>query len=227
MLHVTGSRRLGCALPGGDLDLITVLPGPVDLEVVEARVRAALLEAASVRRVEAIRVPGLELWAAGLDVDLTSVDAGATPPEEAVARRLELGEAAAMALSAVTDADAVLEAVEAVQDSAAGVLHHEAFLNLARSVNAWARVTGLDAARFGGLPGALALGAHGPARRRTSIQGASRLAPSGPGQPGIGAGRSRWIPRPQRPARRRIPPPSRCRRRLCTRAAMGSARPHS
>jgi len=153
VLHVTGSRRLGCALPGGDLDLIAVLPGPVDLEAVEARVRAALPEASGVRRVEAIRVPGLELCAAGLDVDLTIVDAGATPPEQAVARRLELGEAAATALSAVTDADAVLEAVEAAQDAAGAAQRREAFLSLARAVKAWARAKGLDAAPFGGLPG--------------------------------------------------------------------------
>lgn len=153
VLHVTGSRRVGCALPGADLDLIAVLPGPVDLEALEARVRSALPAASSVRRVEAIRVPGLELRAAGLDVDLTIVDAGATPLEQAVARRLELGEAAAMALSAVTDADAVLEAVEAAQDPAGAALRREAFQALARSVKAWARARGLDAAPFGGLPG--------------------------------------------------------------------------
>lgn len=153
VLHVTGSRRLGCALPGGDLDLVAVLPGPVDLDAVEARVRSALPEASSVRRVEAIRVPGLELCAAGLEVDLTIVDAGSTPPEQAVARRLELGEAAAMALSAVTDADAVLAAVEAAGEASGAALRRDAFVALARSVKAWARAKGLDAAPFGGLPG--------------------------------------------------------------------------
>ncbi|AKT41324.1 poly(A) polymerase [Chondromyces crocatus] len=159
VLHVTGSRRLGCALPGGDLDLVAVLPGPVDLDATEARVRAALPDASTLRRVEAIRVPGLELCVAGLDVDLTIVDAGTTPPEEAVARRLELGEAAAMALSAVTDADAVLQAVETTQELAGPTPHtgparrREAFLILARTVKLWARAKGLDAAPFGGLPG--------------------------------------------------------------------------
>ncbi|EYF01087.1 Hypothetical protein CAP_8645 [Chondromyces apiculatus DSM 436] len=153
VLHVTGSRRLGCALPGGDLDLVAVLPGPVDLDAVEARVRSALPEGSRVRRVEAIRVPGLEFCAAGLDVDLTIVDAGATPPPQAVARRLALGEAAAMALSAVTDADAVLAAVEAAPDPAGATRRREAFLMLARSVKGWARAKGLDAAPFGGLPG--------------------------------------------------------------------------
>lgn len=153
VLHVTGSQRLGCALPGSDLDLLAVLPGPVDLEALEARVRAALPEASGVRRVEAIRVPGLELCAAGLDVDLTIVDVGATPPEQAVARRLELGEAAAMALSAVTDADAVLEAVEAAGRRTRATRRRAAFPGLARAVKAWARARGLDAAPFGGLPG--------------------------------------------------------------------------
>ncbi|WP_438017700.1 poly(A) polymerase [Sorangium sp. So ce315] len=152
-LHVTGSRRLGCALPGADLDLVAALPGPIDLDAVEAQVRSALPEASTVRRVQAIRVPCLELCAVGLDADLTLVDAGAVRPEHAVARRLELGEAAAVALSAVTDADALLEAVDAASAPSAAPRRREAFLALARAVKAWARAKGIDAAPFGGLPG--------------------------------------------------------------------------
>jgi hypothetical protein len=55
-----------------------------------------------------------------------------------------LGEAAAVALSAVSDADAVRAAVGP---------HGEAFAALARTVKAWARTRGLDSAPHGGLPG--------------------------------------------------------------------------
>ena len=61
-----------------------------------------------------------------------------------VARRTELGAAAALALSAVSDADAVLAAVDG---------RHDAFAGLAAVVKAWARARGLDSAPHGGLPG--------------------------------------------------------------------------
>lgn len=61
-----------------------------------------------------------------------------------MARRAELGEAAATALSAVSDADAVLVAADP---------HRAAFTRLARTVKAWARARGLDSAPCGGLPG--------------------------------------------------------------------------
>nr|BFE79047.1 hypothetical protein GCM10020093_016480 [Planobispora longispora] len=202
IVHVTGSRRLGCALPGADLDLVAVLPGTPDLADVEARVRAALPETAAMRRVTGARVPGLRLRLTGpgprslaeqdpgpgpgpvtgtapgrvtghetgpvagtapgrvagheagpvagtgpgtdLDVDLVVVAAGRVAPAEAVPRRAELGEAAAIALSAVSDADAVLDAVGAGR---------AAFAGLARRVKAWARARGLDSAPYGGLPG--------------------------------------------------------------------------
>jgi poly(A) polymerase Pap1 len=89
-------------------------------------------------------VPGLRFGLDGLAVDLALVATGTLPPSHAVARRAEAGEAAAVALSAVTDADAVRAAVGDA---------HPAFALLARQVKAWARARGLDAAPFGGLPG--------------------------------------------------------------------------
>ncbi|MBB2915087.1 endonuclease/exonuclease/phosphatase family metal-dependent hydrolase/2'-5' RNA ligase/uncharacterized protein (UPF0248 family) [Streptosporangium becharense] len=144
VVHVTGSRRLDCALPGADLDLVAALPGEADLGDVRARVEAALPEAAGMRYVTGARVPGLRLRAGDLDVDLIVVSTGDVAPAEAVARRAELGEAAAIALSAVADADAVL--------AAAGE-HRAAFVSLAVEVKAWAKARGLDSAPFGGLPG--------------------------------------------------------------------------
>ncbi|MFF5260825.1 poly(A) polymerase [Actinomadura viridis] len=140
-VHVTGSRRMGCALPGADLDLVAVLPGAAGAVDVRARVAAALPEATGVREVPGARVPVLRF---GLDVDLTAVAAGPLDPGEAVARRAELGEEAAVALSAAGDADAVLAAAGAARP---------AFTALARRVKAWARARGLDSAPFGGLPG--------------------------------------------------------------------------
>ncbi|MEV0969194.1 poly(A) polymerase [Microtetraspora glauca] len=148
VVHVAGSRRLGCALPGADLDLVVALPGEPDLTDVEARVAAALPEATETRRVVGARVPGLRTrvggLGVGLDVDLVVVPTAGMPPAEAVARRTELGEEAAIALSAISDADAVLAAVGV--DAAA-------FTRLAREVKAWAKARGLDSAPFGGLPG--------------------------------------------------------------------------
>ncbi|MDT9681729.1 poly(A) polymerase [Streptomyces sp. TRM76323] len=143
-VHVVGSRRMGCALPDADLDLVAAVPGDADLADVRARVVAALPGAARVREVTGARVPGLRFEAYGLGVDLVVVPTGAVPPGDAVARRAELGEAAAVALSAVTDADAVLALV--------GDRRAE-FARLARGVKAWARARGLDAAPLGGLPG--------------------------------------------------------------------------
>ncbi|WP_067178131.1 poly(A) polymerase [Microtetraspora niveoalba] len=147
VVHVTGSRRLECALPGADLDLVAALPGAVDLADVRARVAAALPETTGIRRVVGARVPGLRLRTAGLDVDLVIVATGERDPAEAVSRRAELGEAAAVALSAISDADAVLAAVRG--DAA----RFARFVRLARQVKAWAAARGLDSAPFGGLPG--------------------------------------------------------------------------
>nr|WP_311132554.1 RNA repair domain-containing protein [Nonomuraea gerenzanensis]SBO97271.1 endonuclease/exonuclease/phosphatase family [Nonomuraea gerenzanensis] len=144
VVHVAGSRRMGCELPDADLDLVAVLPGEPDRAEVEARVRAALPGVSRLRRVVGARVPGLRLRTGGLDVDLTVVPSGALPPRQAVARRAELGEAAATALSAISDADAVRAAVGG---------RHASFARLARQVKAWARARGLDSAPFGGLPG--------------------------------------------------------------------------
>ncbi|GAA2889291.1 hypothetical protein GCM10010517_53380 [Streptosporangium fragile] len=147
-VHVTGSRRLGCELPGADLDLVVALPGAADLADVEGRVKAALPEATGVRRVVGARVPGLRLRIAGpdtgLDVDLTLVATADIAPAEAVSLRAGLDEASAIALSAVSDADAVLAAVGASRTG---------FVGLAREVKAWAKARGLDSAPFGGLPG--------------------------------------------------------------------------
>ncbi|MFJ6479064.1 poly(A) polymerase [Streptomyces sp. NPDC091682] len=144
-VHVTGSRRMGCALPEADLDLVAVLPGPGDVALVRDRVAAALPEAGRLREVTGARVPGLRFSVGGLSVDLVAVATGGLDPAQAVARRAELGEAAALALSAVSDADAVRERV--------GTERHAAFAGLARRVKAWARARGLDSAPFGGLPG--------------------------------------------------------------------------
>ncbi|MER6222478.1 poly(A) polymerase [Streptomyces sp900105755] len=144
VVHVVGSRRMGCALPGADLDLVAVLPGAVGLRAVQTRVAAALPEATDVREVVGARVPGLRLRADGLDVDLVVVTTGSMDPAEAVSRRTELGEEAAIALSAVSDADAVLASVGG---------HGPAFARLATQVKAWAKARGLDSAPFGGLPG--------------------------------------------------------------------------
>lgn len=144
VVHVTGSRRMGCALPGADLDLVAVLPGTPDPAVIAARVAAAVPAAGRVRQVTGARVPGLRLRVGDLNVDIVVVGAGSLDPAQAVDRRAELGEAAAVALSAIADADAIRAAVGD---------DHASFARLARRVKAWARARGLDAAPFGGLPG--------------------------------------------------------------------------
>ncbi|MEV2198394.1 poly(A) polymerase [Streptomyces fradiae] len=145
-VHVVGSRRMGCDLPGADLDLVAAVPGAPDLADLRERVAAALPAGAGpVREVVGARVPGFRFEAhGGLGVDLAVVPTGAVPPRDAVARRAELGEPAAVALSAVTDADAVRAYVGD---------RHADFARLAREVKAWARARGLDAAPLGGLPG--------------------------------------------------------------------------
>jgi endonuclease/exonuclease/phosphatase family metal-dependent hydrolase/2'-5' RNA ligase len=156
-VHVVGSRRTGCALPGADLDLVAALPGEPGPAELRARVAAALPGARRIRQVTGARVPGLRFTVGGPDgldaedgeggglaVDLVLVATGPLDPAEAVARRAELGEAAAVALSAVSDADAVVAEL-------GGQL--EAFRRLARDVKAWAAARGLDSAPFGGLPG--------------------------------------------------------------------------
>ncbi|RSS32802.1 hypothetical protein EF912_37850, partial [Streptomyces sp. WAC07061] len=96
------------------------------------------------------------------------VGAGALDPELAVARRAELGEAAAVALSALDDADAVRESVGA---------SHAAFAALAREVKAWARARGLDSAPFGGLPG-LAWAVLAARTVGEAVRGAGDLSPA-------------------------------------------------
>ncbi|MEU2022720.1 RNA repair domain-containing protein [Streptomyces sp. NPDC016469] len=135
-VHLVGSRRMGCALPGADLDLVAALP---DVAGVRDRLAAAFPEARALREVTGARVPGLRWYVDGLRVDLVTVATGTLPPAEAVARRAELGEAAAVALSAVSDAEAFP--------------HQEAFTALARDVKEWAAARGLDSAPCGGLPG--------------------------------------------------------------------------
>ncbi|WP_406515310.1 RNA repair domain-containing protein [Streptomyces sp. NBC_00873] len=163
VVHVAGSRRMGCALPGADLDLVAALPGDAELAVVRARLAAALPEAADVREVAGARVPGLRTDVDGLRVDLVVVPTGPMDPADAVERRAELGEAAAVALSAVSDAEAVLALAGDRQ---------EAFARLAREVKAWAKARGLDSAPFGGLPG---LGWSILAAR--TVRGADDLSP--------------------------------------------------
>ncbi|MFI6963657.1 RNA repair domain-containing protein [Streptomyces sp. NPDC050255] len=143
-VHVVGSRRMGCALPGADLDLVAALPGTVEPAGVRSRLTAAFPEARDLHEVTGARVPGLRWRLDGLRVDLVTVATGALSPAEAVARRSDLGDAAAVALSAVTDAEAVLAAADP---------HRDAFAALARDVKAWASARGLDSAPCGGLPG--------------------------------------------------------------------------
>ncbi|GAA4954895.1 poly(A) polymerase [Actinoplanes utahensis] len=140
VVHLVGSRRLGCDLRGADLDLVAVLP---DVTGVPERVAAAAGDHWSVRPVTGARVPGLRLRGDGLAVDLVTVGTGEIPVAEAVTRRAELGEPSAVALSAVSDAEAVLAATSGAPG----------FRGLARAVKAWARLQGLDSAPFGGLPG--------------------------------------------------------------------------
>ncbi|MDI5968231.1 RNA repair domain-containing protein [Streptomyces sp. SL13] len=142
--RVVGSRRTGCARAGADLDLVVALPGAVDTGAVRRQVAAVLPPGTAVREVTGARVPGLRWRAEGVAVDLVLVGTGEVAPAGAVARRTELGDAAAVALSAVSDADAVVAAV-------AG--RHAAFARLARTVKVWAASRGLDSAPFGGLPG--------------------------------------------------------------------------
>ncbi|WP_406453701.1 GNAT family N-acetyltransferase [Streptomyces sp. NBC_00876] len=143
-VHVVGSRRMGCAPPGADLDLVAALPGAPDPAAVRHRMAAAFPEARGLREVTGARVPGLRWYLDGLRIDLVTVSTAALSPADAVARRTELGEAAAVALSAVSDAEAVLAAADP---------HRDAFAALARDVKEWARARGLDSAPCGGLPG--------------------------------------------------------------------------
>ncbi|WP_405404949.1 RNA repair domain-containing protein [Streptomyces sp. NBC_01104] len=143
-VHVVGSRRMGCALPDADLDLVAALPGAPDPAGVRHRLAAAFPRARDLREVTGARVPGLRWHTDGLRVDLVTVATGGLSPADAVARRTELGEAAAVALSAVSDAEAVLAAADP---------HRDAFAPLARDVKAWAGARGLDSAPCGGLPG--------------------------------------------------------------------------
>ncbi|SHG22896.1 poly(A) polymerase [Streptoalloteichus hindustanus] len=137
VVHVVGSRRMGCALAGADLDLVAVVPGEVELD------RVVVPGATGVRPVVGARVPGLRLRVGEVNVDLAVVGS-AVDPTEAVSRRAELEPTAAVALSAVSDAEAILTFVGA---------RREAFTWLASRVKAWARARGLDAAPHGGLPG--------------------------------------------------------------------------
>ncbi|MDJ0383097.1 RNA repair domain-containing protein [Streptomyces sp. G-G2] len=145
VVEVVGSRRIGGALAGADLDLVVALPGRVDPTWLRARVLGALPEAEGLREVRGARVPGLRLRVGALRVDLAAVGTGSVAPVEALAHGAGLDEAAAIALSAVSDARALRAAVDPA--------HHPAFAELARRVKAWARARGLDSAPFGGLPG--------------------------------------------------------------------------
>ncbi|MGW2840403.1 poly(A) polymerase [Streptomyces sp. NPDC001493] len=139
-VHLVGSRRIGGALPGADVDLVAALPGPVGARALGRR----LPDAEEVREVVGARVPGLRFVLDGVRVDLVTVVPDGVPPAEAVERREELGAAAAVALSAVSDAEAVL---------AATAPYRWAFTGLVHDVKAWARARGLDSAPCGGLPG--------------------------------------------------------------------------
>jgi len=128
VIHVVGSQRMGTALADADLDLIAAVRGPGKVEVPDAT---------EVQPVHGARVPGSRMVIAGRKVDLALVETGDIAPADAVSRRTDLGSAAAIALSAVTDA----EALSGVNTT------------VVRAVKAWARARGLDSAPFGGLPG--------------------------------------------------------------------------
>ncbi|MFF2942363.1 poly(A) polymerase [Streptomyces niveus] len=166
-VHVAGSRRMGCASAGADLDLVAALPGEtVDMGELRRRVSAAL-PVSHLREVVGARVPGLRFTVGELGVDLAVVATGSMPPAQAVDRRTELGEAAAVALSAVSDAAAIRDTVGD---------RHDAFAALARDVKTWAAARGLDSAPFGGLPGlAWAVLAARTTREAGSLVGDDRL----------------------------------------------------
>ena len=124
-LDVVGSRRMRCANPGADLDIVATLRRDVDVD------RIVVPGAERRRRVAGARVPGLRFQLDGVSVDLTVVSESRDDETQ-------------MALSAVSDAEAVLAAVGDRDD---------AFSTLARTVKAWAAARGLDSAPHGGLPG--------------------------------------------------------------------------
>ncbi|MEU8773684.1 poly(A) polymerase [Streptomyces sp. NPDC048606] len=139
VVRTVGSRAMGCASAGADLDLVAVVPGGVvDAGALRRALARALPDASRLREVTGARVPGVRLRVSGLDVDLVLVAA-----DDADAHGEPDGPAA-VALAAVGDAQAVRAAVGA---------EHPAFARLAREVKAWARARGLDGAPFGGLPG--------------------------------------------------------------------------
>lgn len=144
VVHTVGSRRMDCALPEADLDLVVVLPDDQTVAWARERIVAGLPEATRIRAVKGARVPGLRLDVADLRVDIMLVDAAPLSPALAVDQRMSLAGTAAMTLSAVSDADAIL---------AASAPHQETFRRLARLVKRWARARGLDSAPFGGVPG--------------------------------------------------------------------------
>ena len=148
---------MGCALPGPTWTWWRRFQAPSAWRR-SRRGCGRVSDAARLRQVIGARTPGLRLARADLDVDLTVVTTGPIPPAEAVAGRAELGEAAAIALSAVSDADAIR--------TAAGPITQR-FARLAREVKAWARANGLDRPRSAVCPA-------WPGRCRPYVRSASR-----------------------------------------------------
>lgn len=126
-VHLVGSRRLGCDLPGADVDLVAA--GTVPASAV-----AAIPGVTGFRELADARVPGMRFRLGDLDVDL-AVAPG--EPRE-VSRRMERDPATAVTLSAVSDAEVLRDRMNPV---------------LTRQVKAWARARGLDSAPFGAPPG--------------------------------------------------------------------------
>ncbi|GIG69082.1 RNA repair domain-containing protein [Phytomonospora endophytica] len=126
-VHLVGSRRLGCELPGADVDLVAA-------GTVPAAAIAALPGVTGFRELTDARVTGMRFRLGDLAVDL----AVAPGEPRAVARRTERDPATAITLSAVGDAEALDGRVNPA---------------LARRVKAWARARGLDGAPFGMPPG--------------------------------------------------------------------------
>ena len=141
-IELTGSRALGLAIDGTDLDVLALAPQAQPEQMREAFHTA--LQAESSVLVSKMGLPGIRLRRRGLRIDIVLVEIGNIPLSDAVDRRAELPPPQCHALTAVSDAVAVLEQVAGRED---------AFCRLGRWVKAWARAHALDEAALGGLEG--------------------------------------------------------------------------
>ncbi len=143
-VHVVGSQALSVPLVHSDIDLVVVTPSDFDLE---GRLRERLPNA-HIRPVHAARVPGLACTIGAHAVDIARVQLPSPGTElrsvhEAVEQRHTLPEPAERALSAVSDARALRDALAP---------HGPPGLLLLATIRAWARARGLHSRPLGGLP---------------------------------------------------------------------------